>query len=136
MYNFNPYQPIKQCVVPEVNGINGANAYQIAPNSSVLLLDNKDPIVYLKQTDGGGYATTTAFDLVPHKDKTQIEYDDINTRLSRLEQIINEQTSTTRTNEQPDEQSADSTSNATVQNARNDSSTVGRTDGTATGIRY
>ena len=61
----NLYYPNYQtCKVPEVNGINGANAYQIGVNSSVLLLDTNLPIVYLKQTDGGGYATVTAFDFV------------------------------------------------------------------------
>ena len=71
---FNAYQ---SCKVPEVNGMNGANAYQIGVNSSVLLLDTNLPIVYLKQTDGGGYATVSAFDLVPHKDTATKTIEDI-----------------------------------------------------------
>ena len=71
---FNAYQ---SCKLPEVNGMNGANAYQIGVNSSVLLLDTNLPIVYLKQTDGGGYATVSAFDLVPHKDTATKTIEDI-----------------------------------------------------------
>ena len=82
---FNSYQ---SCKVPEVNGMNGANAYQIGVNSSVLLLDTNLPIVYLKQTDGGGYATVSAFDLVPHKDTATKTIEDILDHA--LKNIINE----------------------------------------------
>lgn len=46
---YNPYQPYynmgaRQEVV-RVNGKNGADAYQMAPNSSILLLDETAPIV-------------------------------------------------------------------------------------------
>ena len=82
---FNAYQ---SCKVPEVNGMNGANAYQIGVNSSVLLLDTNLPIVYLKQTDGGGYATVSAFDLVPHKDTATKTIEDILDHA--LKNIINE----------------------------------------------
>ena len=45
--------------VTRVNGRNGADAFRMAPNSSILLMDENDPIVWLKQTDGAGYATDT-----------------------------------------------------------------------------
>ena len=53
MYNYyNPYaQPtptpygINRQEVVRVNGKNGAEAYQMAPNSSILLLDETAPIV-------------------------------------------------------------------------------------------
>lgn len=128
----NLYYPSYQtCKVPEVNGINGANAYQIGANSSVLLLDTNLPIVYLKQTDGGGYATVTAFDLVPHKDTATKEIEDINSRLDRLEELIREQASNTGGNKQFAQQSASSTDNAVVQNERDVTRTVGSANGTA-----
>ena len=74
--------------MPEANGMNGANAYQIGVNSSVSLLDTNLPIVYLKQTDGGGYATVSAFDLVPHKDTATKTIEDILDHA--LKNIINE----------------------------------------------
>ena len=42
------------CQITRVNGRNGADAFRMAPNSSILLLDENDPIVWLKVSDGGG----------------------------------------------------------------------------------
>ena len=42
--------------VTRVSGQNGAQAYALPPNSSALLLDETTPIVWLKTTDGAGYA--------------------------------------------------------------------------------
>ena len=58
----------KQEVV-RVNGKNGAEAFQMLPNSSILLLDETAPIVWLKTTDGAGYPTITPYDISPHVDK-------------------------------------------------------------------
>jgi hypothetical protein len=59
---------IQQQVV-RVNGKNGAEAYQMAPNSSILLLDETAPIVWLKTTDGAGYPTVTPYDIAPHQNE-------------------------------------------------------------------
>ena len=125
------YPSYHTCEVPEVNGMNGANAYQIGVNSSVLLLDTNLPIVYLKQTDGGGYATVTAFDLVAHKDVETRNMEDIKSRLDRLEELINEQVIDARGNEQFAQQSTGTTSNAVVQNERDVTRAVGSANGTA-----
>ena len=60
MYNniYNPYQPYangtpvgnvsfmnQRQEIVRVNGKNGADAYQMAPNSSILLLDETAPII-------------------------------------------------------------------------------------------
>lgn len=129
MYNYNqinPYQIPKQCVVPEVNGYKGAELYSLGANSSVLLLDSNSPIVYLKQTDSAACANITAFDLVEHKTAEQKEYENINARLSRLEKMLNEQFTAKQptTSQQPDEQSANSTGNATLQNAKSNTTAV------------
>lgn len=78
--------------VTEVNGMNGANAYAIPPNSSVILLDSNLPIVYIKTSDGAGYATTTAYDIKPHEERN-INLESIEERLSKLEAKMNEQSS-------------------------------------------
>ncbi|WP_294772111.1 hypothetical protein [uncultured Eubacterium sp.] len=124
---FNSYQ---SCKVPEVNGMNGANAYQIGVNSSVLLLDTNLPIVYLKQTDGGGYATVSAFDLVPHKDTATKTIEDINSRLDRLEELIREQVTNAGEYKQSTQQSSGTTGNAIMQNAGNDTRAISTTNGT------
>lgn len=127
----NYYNAYQTCKVPEVNGMNGANAYQIGANSSILLLDTNLPIVYLKQTDGGGYATIASFDLVAHKDPETKVMEDISSRLDRLEMLINEQITNARTDKQLTQQPTSATGNATVQNERNVTGTVGAPNGTA-----
>lgn len=83
----------KQEVV-RVNGKNGAQAYQMPPNSSILLLDVTAPIVWLKITDGAGYPTITPYDISPHKvEPVQVQTADtqaLQERIIRLENIVNE----------------------------------------------
>lgn len=81
MNYYNPYM-VKSEVV-KVNGRNGAEAYQMAPNSSALLLDETSPLVWLVQTDGAGYKTCTPFDIKIHEEKNVLQ--DIQERLARLE---------------------------------------------------
>lgn len=47
--------------VPWVNGEVGAQAYLIAPNSTILLMDSDNPIFYIKTSDISGKATIQAF---------------------------------------------------------------------------
>lgn len=47
--------------VPWVNGEVGAQAYIIAPNSTVLLMDSDNPIFYIKTSDISGKASIQAF---------------------------------------------------------------------------
>lgn len=89
----------KQEVV-KVNGENGARAYQIPPNSSALLLDESGLIVWLVVTDGAGYKSVMAYDITPHKSEPVIDFGSIETRLSRLEELINGYTNDTSTAEQ------------------------------------
>lgn len=87
-----PQQLLKTEVI-KVNGRNGAEAFQIAPNSSTLLLDMNNPIVWFVMTDGAGYKTVLPYDITPHKevDKAQ-EYQNvlnsIMTRLSKIEERL------------------------------------------------
>ena len=86
MYNFYPnYQRYE---VVKVSGEGGAQAFQMAPNSSVLLLDETAPIVWLKTTDGAGYPTLTPYTITPYEPKPPINLDEISERISRLEGII------------------------------------------------
>ena len=45
--------------ITHVNGKNGAEAFRMTHNASVLLMDEHDPIVWLKASDGAGYCTLT-----------------------------------------------------------------------------
>lgn len=80
-------QPYKQ-EITEVYGAQGAQAYQMAPNSSVILLDASDPIAYIKKTDGAGSASILAYKLVPYQNESSTS--DLEKRVKKLEEIINE----------------------------------------------
>lgn len=58
-----------------VDGIEGARAFQVRPNTTMLLMDSNQPICYKKQTDMMGRTVALEiYDLVPHQDKPPVEY--------------------------------------------------------------
>jgi hypothetical protein len=62
----------------------------MGPNSSILLLDETDNVVWLAQTDGAGYKTVTPFDIVPHKEEQKVDMASVISRIEALESSINE----------------------------------------------
>lgn len=74
MQNMPQYQqpipvpaPINSSPAPTIStvtGIEGATAYSIPPNSSILLMDNNDLIVYFKSSDANGMVTLKAYNMV------------------------------------------------------------------------
>lgn len=74
--------------VTRVNGKNGAEAFQMAPNSSILLMDEHDPIVWLKQTDGAGYPTVTPYTVTPHQAAAPVDVNGLEARVKRLEEML------------------------------------------------
>ena len=59
-----PPTPAKTEVV-RVHGEEGAKAFPMGPNSSALLLDETQPAVWLKTTDGASYPTVTGYAIAP-----------------------------------------------------------------------
>lgn len=84
--------------VLRVSGINGVNALNIAPNSSVLALDDTAPILWYIQTDSAGYKTPTAYDIMPHVEQAVKTENDFEIRLKKLEEYVNEQQSGIKSN--------------------------------------
>ena len=76
--------------ITRVNGRNGADALQLAPNSSALVLDINDPIVWFVSTDGAGYKTCLPYLISPYKAATESSIEEsvtkINARLDRIEE--------------------------------------------------
>lgn len=87
-YQQQMQQPQRQEII-HVNGAQGANAYQMAPNSNVLLLDDTAPIIWLAQTDGAGYKTVTPYDISPHQEQT-VNVSDLEKRIKKLEDMFYE----------------------------------------------
>lgn len=75
--------------ITRVNGRNGAEAFRLAPNSSILLMDENDPIVWLKQTDGAGYATVMPYTVAPYQAAAPVDVNSLENRVKRLEEILN-----------------------------------------------
>lgn len=70
--NYNPYNfqmPQLQVQQPQqqqpgiqyVNGKESANAYQMQPNSSMLLMDSNDAKFYIKTSDASGFCTVKTY---------------------------------------------------------------------------
>lgn len=108
----NQYQqpPIKTEVV-RVNGFNGAQAFSMQPNSSILLLDTQAPIVYLKTTDGAGYPSVIGYSIspLPQEEDSQtqsqqmVDISGLESRLDTLENVVrkmqNEQSNSSSSNQ-------------------------------------
>lgn len=83
-----PAMPAAQQVV-RVNGENGARAFQIGANSSALLLDESGLMIWLVTSDGAGYKTVQAYDIAPHQNAPAPDYGGLESRIKRLEEIVN-----------------------------------------------
>lgn len=75
--------------IVRVNGENGARAYQLPPNSSALMLDENEPLVWLKTTDGAGYPSLTPYTIAPYTPPTSANTGDLEARVKRLEEMFN-----------------------------------------------
>ena len=84
MYNPYFYQPQPQ-QIQRIAGEQSARQVRLAPNSSALFLDEREPIVWLCVSDGVGTVTPTPYDITPHVDKTQ---ETIDNRLKRIEDTL------------------------------------------------
>lgn len=74
--------------IPQVNGEAGAKSFQMAPNSSNLLLDLTVPnLVWLVQTDSAGYLTATSWDILPHQVQPPVDVNNLEQRVKNLEDM-------------------------------------------------
>lgn len=54
-----------------VNGIDGAKAYQMSPNSTVSLFDTNNDVMFIKSTDGAGFPSIRTFSFTEIKEETK-----------------------------------------------------------------
>ena len=97
---FNPYASVNPAYLSQVshagnsnqiikvNGRGGAEAYQMPPNSQVLLLDETQPLLWLKQTDGAGYPSLTAYDIKPHEETPVPDMKSLEERITKIEEAM------------------------------------------------
>ena len=86
----------KQKVI-KVRGLTAARGIRMCQDSSIIIADEMDPIIYFCQTDTLGNLTVTPYDISPHKTDEEKQQDKIlealgliNQRLTNLEDRINE----------------------------------------------
>ena len=87
---YQPPVPVPAQQVVRVNGENGARAYALGANSSALLLDESGTLVWLCVTDGAGYKTISPYDITPHQDAPAPDYGSLESRITKLEEIMYE----------------------------------------------
>lgn len=63
--SITPIQTPQPVELPRVNGYDGALRFPLGPNSRIALFDGNDDIMYIKQTDAGGYPTITRYRFAP-----------------------------------------------------------------------
>ncbi len=89
VYNPTPMQiPAQKREVDRVNGRKGAEMYQMAPDSSALVLDSNDPMIWFIQTDSAGYKSITAYDIAPHEDEKLPDAKSIDERLNGIDERL------------------------------------------------
>ncbi len=76
----------------KVTGLEGARAYQMAPNSNAALFDSNNDVFYVKSTDGAGFPTIRAFSFKEinlqenHSNYvTRDEFNQLKTMIERIE---------------------------------------------------
>lgn len=104
--NFNNQGFQSQTNITFVNGIEGAKAFQLRPNSNVLLMDSDNSKFYVKSTDNLGIANISSYSFVEDKNlpvenvaanqpsntgeqNTKL-YEDMKTKISELEYKVDE----------------------------------------------
>lgn len=121
----------------QANGKASIDAIRMSPNSSVLIADTTEPIVWKCVSDGLGNVTSEAFDITRHKTAEEVEKEnttnllnDISERLRRLENnyesVINKHNESTGetviTNNSNSSKSTDCFATANGKQSRNEKS--------------
>lgn len=90
MGQVNQMVPQAQIHTPKVNGREGANSFNMPPNSDALLLDQNEDIIWFVRTDGAGYKTVLPYDFSEHKEVKQEDVlKSMEQRLSKIEEALN-----------------------------------------------
>lgn len=64
--------------------------YALAPNSSVIMLDEYEAAIWVKMTDGAGYPTLTKYRIEECKPEHATDFKSLEDRIKKLEEVIYE----------------------------------------------
>lgn len=96
MYSYPIFPSYNRQDIIRVNGRAGAETFQMMPNSSVLLLDETAPIVWLAQTDGAGYKTLSPYSITPYEPEKPVDVNELVARIERLERTVSNESDYTK----------------------------------------
>lgn len=86
--------------VLQANGRSSVDAIKLSPNSSVLICDSNEPIIYKCISDSLGNTNIEEYDVTPRKSKKVVEEENIQVALTelrlRIERLENEQSAFAR----------------------------------------
>ena len=68
----------------QANGKESINLIRMSPNSSVLIADTTQPIVWKCVSDGLGNVSAKAFDIIPHKSEEEVEKETMSSLLKNI----------------------------------------------------
>ena len=74
--------------VIQVDGRASIDTLQMSPNSSILIKDKSQPIVWFCVSDGLGKVTASAYDITPHQDIPPVDVNALEERISALETMF------------------------------------------------
>ena len=106
-FGMTAVNPSQQNILPpqqilQANGKASIDALRMSPNSSALIADSTQPIIWKCVSDSLGNVSATPFDVLPHKNEAEVQkesmtrsFDLINERLDRLEKSYESLTSRT-----------------------------------------
>ena len=93
MYPYENFQgPYNKMEIPRVSGRDGANSFQLAPNSSVLMIDlTQEDVIWCKSTDSAGFATLKPYRITEIEEPKVVDAKatDGRTPLNEEEQTMN-----------------------------------------------
>lgn len=95
---FNPFFPYATGMTPKMQkteilvfkGMDGAQAYSMPPDSSVLALDETEPIVYAVKTDSSGVKTIYRYSITPIPEVKEPTLSELMEKMNRLEAMYYE----------------------------------------------
>ena len=84
-----PSMPI-QTEIQKVTGIESARTFPMGPNSSIILMDLSNPIIYVVVSDASGFKTVTPFDITEHvEQKPADQLQMLTDRIVKIEERMN-----------------------------------------------
>lgn len=104
MQNLNQPTPMNEIHTPKVSGKPGAAAFNMPPNSDILLLDETASVIWFVKTDSAGYKTMIPYDISEHKEEKPEEvYKSLEDRIAKLEELVNGKSNTSNAKQRKSE---------------------------------